>query len=113
MWKEYNAHVYFGGKSLLCGFGVSFSTFGQRFLSLCLGNGSCRCRKNAMDMYILDGSHFGMVLGFRAVRSDSGFCPLSQRDRNLFPKVLPETPPLYAQHEYLIKLLEKNLLAKP
>ena len=113
MWKVYNAHVYFERKSLLYGVGVSCSTFGQRFLSLCLGNSSRRCRKNTMDMYVLDGSHFCMVLGFLAVLSDSGFCPLSQRDRNLYPKVLHETPPLYAQREYLITLQEKNLLATP
>ena len=111
--KEYNAHVYFGRKSLLQGFGVSSSTFGQRFLSLCLGNSSRRCRKNTIHVYVLDGSHFCMVLGFREVLSDRGFCPLSQRDRNLCPKVLHETPPLYAQREYLITLQEKNLLATP
>ena len=74
MWKVYNAHVYFERKSLLYGVGVSCSTFRQRVLSLCLSNSSRRYGKNLMPMYILDGSYFCMVLGFRPVLSGRGFC---------------------------------------
>ena len=74
MWKVYNAHVYFERKSLLYGVKVSCSTFGQRVLSLCVSNSSRRCGKNIMPMYILEGSHFCMVLEFRSVLSDRGFC---------------------------------------
>ena len=56
------------------GVGVSCSTFGQRVLSLCLSNCSCRYRKNIMPMYILEGSPLGMVLGFRPVLLGRGFC---------------------------------------
>ena len=74
MWKVYHAHVYFERKSLLYGVKVSCSTFGQRVLSLCLNNSSRRCGKNIMPMYILEASHFCMVLEFCSVLSDRGFC---------------------------------------